>query len=570
MSLEPVDTCKPFVIPKPPPFPDSAWLLEILTAEHPAITTSPSARKPPPWIPAVTFSRLRTELFVTCKRCWFGSLHPALAILNQKFSRLTSHRWQPHQMNETLHQAAGPWHFGCWRWTCWSKSSPWHRILLLNFQLSHSEWWALSRWTPSSPFQCQNLLHFWLQLDCWKSWLSNSQLSQPLQWHWNLLHTPAQSRSEGWQLSRWSPASARPYGGLRQISILKWKCWRLTSHRWQPHQMHKSLHHSAWPWHFECWRWTCWWWSCLWHRILLHNFQQSHSEWWVLSRWTLSSPCQCQNLLHFWLQLDCWKSWLSNSQLSQPLQGHRILLHDFRRSRSQGSQLSCWTLAGGFWLRSRLRFWWTSHSWMKIIELSWANQQSHKGQLREQINQKRRVFQQRVRGSHKNYMSMCTWELKLLWMSLLASFHTALQHGSEPTEYPTDMSTFPIARKPPPDFAETFSITTSESWRTFLGDRISSHWTGEHQRSFASTTALYANWEPERPIMFLAYAPREAPKMTYTCLSALTLLFCSLCDRQYLLQFPRFPWTKNDDASPSVIHDRFDVTRPVLLLSQPA
>ena len=52
---------------------------------------------------------------------------------------------------------------------------------------------------------------------------------------------------------------------------------------------------------------------------------------------------------------------------------------------------------------------------------------------------------------------------------------------------------------------------------------------------------LYANWEPERPIMFLAYVAKEAPKMTYTCLSALTLLFCPLCDRQYLLRFPHFP-----------------------------
>ena len=41
--------------------------------------------------------------------------------------------------------------------------------------------------------------------------------------------------------------------------------------------------------------------------------------------------------------------------------------------------------------------------------------------------------------------------------------------------------------------------------------------------------------------MFLAYVAKEAPKMTYTCLSALTLLFCPLCDRQYLLRFPHFP-----------------------------
>ena len=59
--------------------------------------------------------------------------------------------------------------------------------------------------------------------------------------------------------------------------------------------------------------------------------------------------------------------------------------------------------------------------------------------------------------------------------------------------------------------------------------------------------------------MFLAYVAKEAPKMTYTCLSALTLLLLSAIGNTFY-GFHIFPWTTNDDASAAVIHGLFDLT----------
>ena len=53
--------------------------------------------------------------------------------------------------------------------------------------------------------------------------------------------------------------------------------------------------------------------------------------------------------------------------------------------------------------------------------------------------------------------------------------YTDLQHGSECTECPTKTYASPMTMKPAPDFAETFSITTSESWNTLLGHRMLFH-----------------------------------------------------------------------------------------------
>ena len=138
--------------------------------------------------------------------------------------------------------------------------------------------------------------------------------------------------------------------------------------------------------------------------------------------------------------VSAWLLDTSSGQLSQHLQGQWKLLHDFRRSRSQGSQLSCWTLAGVFWLRSHLRFWWIWHSeWRSLsrpepisnrTRVSWENKQ-----IKRDVSFSKMLLWE----SQKIRVTMCTWELKMLWMSLLASCYTALQHGSERTECPTEM-----------------------------------------------------------------------------------------------------------------------------------
>ena len=436
MSLEPLDAFKPFSVSKTSSI---SWiqrrLLKMLTVEWPAISASPRALKPPPWLPAQShsegwqlscwspasvssvwkpppaFSDLELEMLTldissmtTSSACtkpstmllgrgilngdcgpadqglalviiesssiisscripndesWAGGhlqalfsvknlLHLLLQLDCWKCWPSSSQLSQPLQWHWNLLQTSGPWHFGCWRWTCWSKPSPWHRILLHAFHLSHSKWRALSRWTPSSPFQCQNLLHLLIQRGCWTtvySWVPG---------YLNLSEGKASSsiflRNHVLKADNWAVGHLQ--ASLRMEASSRSRSWTVNANAW--HLFNDNL--------IRCTKPS----TKLLHRGILNGdcgpadqspplgiesssmiFQLSHSEWWVLSRWTPSSPFQCDKtssivLFQLWLLKMLTVEFLSYLSLSK---GNWNLLHDFSQSRSEGWQLSCWSLA---------------------------------------------------------------------------------------------------------------------------------------------------------------------------------------------------------------------------------
>ena len=85
---------------------------------------------------------------------------------------------------------------------------------------------------------------------------------------------------------------------------------------------------------------------------------------------------------------------------------------------------------------------------------------------------------------------------------------------------------------------------------------------------------LYAKSIQKSIHMFLAYATREAPTISYlsaalTCFGSTLIL--SVISKTFTASTFIFPWTTNDDKSPSAIHGLFWIRLcHVLLLSQPA
>ena len=84
---------------------------------------------------------------------------------------------------------------------------------------------------------------------------------------------------------------------------------------------------------------------------------------------------------------------------------------------------------------------------------------------------------------------------------------------------------------------------------------------------------LVCQEHPEKH-MFLAYLTREAPTISYlsaalTCFGSTLIL--SVISKTFTASTFIFPWTTNDDKSPSAIHGLFWIRLcHVLLLSQPA